>query len=649
MNSVLNLLQKESPVTLARETVWRAHRRWKQLRLTALLDHDEIPVRYNSAGYYPQSSLVLSEEYRPWLLAYTAHIIAGRFPRFGYAPVELGNPPNWQLDFVSGKQWPLDESDSLLIAAFDGSDVKVPWELSRLQFLPLMGKAWRLTRDLKIRECSMNLLADWINKNPAQAGINWTIAMEAALRSISICLFLELLLPFDHSEQEWLRKATRSLWEHLHFIEAHNEFSHFARSNHYLSNIVGLLFLSAYLEGPGTRRRFERYSSLVQQEIIHQVYSDGVDYEASVGYHLLILQMFTSSLRLMKSRGIPVSGEFVSRWRGMYKFLAVIADQRGHLPQVGDCDDGRVELLGQDVEQMVNVPAEEQDSLIATGPLQVCQYLEEEVLDDSAQAGTRLEASRTAKGKIRDLPSRSSVFPISGVAIARQGAVEALFFAMPNGIGGKGSHTHNDKLSVIMRIKGVELLMDAGTFCYTRDPQSRNRFRATAYHNTVRVDEQEQNEFSKNETMLFRLQDDAQVSRIESEESEDEIRLWAEHTGYKRFGVVHGRMVRLRASGMTVKDVLGGVGEHSFEVNWHIPEPWSVRVVAGSGGYPVCEMCLEGRVTMGVDSQAELEMRTAVVPVARTYGCESRATRVTVSGRAMFPLELTTKFSWEAA
>ena len=75
--------------------------------------------------------------------------------------------------------------------------------------------------------------------------------MEAALRGISLCLTMDLLWPFADEEKPWLDQMTASLWQHLRFIEAHSEFSFLLRSNHYLSNIVGLTTLSAYLRGPG--------------------------------------------------------------------------------------------------------------------------------------------------------------------------------------------------------------------------------------------------------------------------------------------------------------------------------------------------------------------------------------------------------------
>jgi hypothetical protein len=84
------------------------------------------------------------------------------------------------------------------------------------------------------------------------------------------------------------------------------------------------------------------------------------------------------------------------------------------------------------------------------------------------------------------------MFPSSGVGIARTEEVEVIFISVLNGINGTGSHTHNDKLSVTARIRGVEFFCDSGTGCYMGDPKLRNQLRSTAAHNTIIIDGVEQ-------------------------------------------------------------------------------------------------------------------------------------------------------------
>ena len=56
-------------------------------------------------------------------------------------PTDLGREIDWRRDFKTGRRWPLRHGSLLPIAYGDGSDVKVPWELSRFQHLPLLAAA----------------------------------------------------------------------------------------------------------------------------------------------------------------------------------------------------------------------------------------------------------------------------------------------------------------------------------------------------------------------------------------------------------------------------------------------------------------------------------------------------------------------------
>ena len=289
-------------------------------------------------------------------------ILRGEYPLLGYGSPQLGTNPDWQCDWVSGKMWPLEESRKIRVVRHDGSDVKAPWELSRLQWSPVVAKAYVLTGERRYRDALRSLLTDWMVRNPVGKGVNWTVAMEAALRAISLCLTMDLLWPFADEERPWLDQITASLWQHLRFIEAHSEFSFLLRSNHYLSNIIGLTTLSAYLRGPGMQRRFRKYARAVQREILLQTYPDGGDCEASTGYHVLVAQMFLHSLVVQRRcRGV-IAPEFEARLRLMFEWIALLADDDGKLPHLGDCDNGRVELLGDDIAQ-AGLPAGERNSL----------------------------------------------------------------------------------------------------------------------------------------------------------------------------------------------------------------------------------------------------------------------------------------------
>src|SRR5439155_22004029 len=57
---------------------------------------------------------------------------------------------------------------------------------------------------------------------------------------------------------------------------------------------------------------------------------------------------------------------------------------------------------------------------------------------------------------------------------------------------GSGGHSHADTLSLVARLGVEQLLIDPGTYTYVGDPAWRDRFRGTAAHNTIRIEDAEQ-------------------------------------------------------------------------------------------------------------------------------------------------------------
>src|SRR5436853_2850271 len=228
---LIRVLKRESPLTVAREVLWRARREWNKRRAIGRLERPgRFPFR--SVPYYNPNLQALSEQSRVLIVAFADEIRAGRYPFLGYGTAELGTRPKWNLDFVSGAEWSYVRRGSRECIRHDGSDVKAPYELSRLQFLPVLGKAHVITGADSYRQTAKDLLSHWIQSNPVPVGVNWTVAMEAALRAISICFLLTLLSPFRRDEQPWIATVTRSLAQHLLYIEANITFSYLLTSNH---------------------------------------------------------------------------------------------------------------------------------------------------------------------------------------------------------------------------------------------------------------------------------------------------------------------------------------------------------------------------------------------------------------------------------
>ena len=101
-----------------------------------------------------------------------------------------------------------------------------------------------------------------------------------------------------------------------------------------------------------------------------------------------------------------------------------------------------------------------------------------------------------------------------------------VFLLVTNGVvgtAGFGNHKHNDQLAFEYHLDGVPVFVDPGSHVYTSDPESRNRFRSTASHNTLMVDDVEQNEFKAE--WLFRMFEKAHPEHLAVRESDVDVRL----------------------------------------------------------------------------------------------------------------------------
>jgi len=648
----INILKRESPFLVAREVLWRIRREWNKRRILGRLKHPGH-LTFRDTRYYNPDPRSLSAHTRAVVLAFADEVRAGRYPFLGYGTAELGTRPSWNLDFISGAEWPKVRSACRDCIRHDGSDVKVPFELSRLQFLPILARAHVLTGDESYRQSAKELLTHWIQSNPVPVGVNWTIAMEAALRGMSICFLLNLLSPFRYDEQLWLATVTNSLAQHLLFIEANIEFSHLLTSNHYLSDIVGLYCLSMFLDGDGMAARRRKYRRRIETEMAKQVCEDGGDYEASTGYQVLATQLFTTSLLLMRSESsAPVAPAFAERLKRMFQFLSTVASTRGQLPHVGDCDDGRTELLVNDLQQMIHCPVAERNSQRVSSLLGLGERLfgvGTGPSDDAAWYGLtdNVRAVHSESQPNPDSTCPIEVLPKSGIGVLKRGSAELLFFAIPNGIFGKGSHTHNDKLSFVLRVGGQEIFCDSGTGCYTKDIATRNRFRSTAAHNTLMIDGTEQNRIDAGPQGLFILGNEAAVSSIEAGREAQGWFLRASHSGYRSLGVKHTRTVRAvhGEHAFEMDDELEGDGVHDFELNLQLAPNRNAQLAATENGI-LCRIAGDPQLQLTIVGPAGI--RGAIQPssISATYGATVPAIKVRIWGRALVPARITTHISW---
>ena len=124
----------------------------------------------------------------------------------GTGPFRLERPADWHTDVVSGTTWPPAWWRDLEYAQLDRpSDVKVPWEISRLQWLLPAGQAYLLDGDERHAQVVRDTLEEWIEANPYGESVNWASPMEAAIRILT----LHVALPRARRQRSVARPAFR--------------------------------------------------------------------------------------------------------------------------------------------------------------------------------------------------------------------------------------------------------------------------------------------------------------------------------------------------------------------------------------------------------------------------------------------------------
>lgn len=212
-------------------------------------------------------------------------------------------PIDWQIDFKSGFRWSEKTySKRIQFGEFPGVDVKVPWELARMQHLPQMAISYAFddlveTYKIRIKEEFRNQILDFIATNPPRYGVNWVCAMDVAIRAanwiLAIHVFHSAGVIFDG---EFLRIFQRSIFEHGKFTIDNLEWYDGKRGNHYLSNICGLVFISSYLPPTEIHNSWLAFSiQELKTEVDFQFLADGGNFEFSTAYHRLSTEMILFS------------------------------------------------------------------------------------------------------------------------------------------------------------------------------------------------------------------------------------------------------------------------------------------------------------------------------------------------------------------
>jgi Heparinase II/III-like protein/Heparinase II/III N-terminus len=465
-------------------------------------------------------------------------ILAHRIPLLGY-DLSFDREIPWRRDCVHQRQSSL--AYFRLVPYLDFSqagDHKIIWELNRHQHLVLLAQASVLTGRADFLDELYSQLDSWMADNPLCRGINWAGALEVAFRALSWIWIHHLAgkrMP-AHLEKQW----RLSLYHHGCFLER-NLSIYFSPNTHLQGEALALHALGLVF---GIERWRNRGRALMNHMIQTHVEADGGHFEKSSYYHVYSLDMFLFHAVLE-----PPEQSYLDSVRRMARYLWSIAGT-DEMPFFGDDDGGRLFYPYGDRSRFARATL----AACAVFPGDTPSHADSRDLNELA-VWWLPNAVLAGPPAVRF----SEQFPQTGLVTMAHGDVELIASVRAFARGSAG-HSHAHSLHFTLRRAGQQVLTDPGTYTYVGDPAWRDRFRGTAAHNTVRIDQRDQADPAGS----FRWTNPPQTEVIQWQANP-----WRLHARCHYRGISHERRIFFESDALWIIDDIMGSGRHRIEQFWH--------------------------------------------------------------------------------
>ncbi|MCA9247606.1 MAG: heparinase II/III family protein [Planctomycetales bacterium] len=456
-------------------------------------------------GSQPADVQTLRDSYPDLWNKYSAHareeasaIHHGNYRRLGHV-FNLADPISidWRADPRTNYRWPKKfYADVAIYELSSDVDVKYVWEASRQQYLVALARNWRYSAHEESAVLARQLLLSWVQGNPYLEGVNWTSALEVAMRSISWLWSLALLAEWDGWSSEDLDLIGKAACQHAEFLRR-NYSLYSSPYNHLIGEAAALYLLGCWLaELPAAASWRTEATQLLLEHGPKQFYEDGFCVEQAVGYHyftLGFLAMAREADRLCNYNLLGPLDEVIAR---SFRSGAKLRQPDGLWPPIGDVDSAR---------SMPIEPAQFWD-FAGLCSLGAAIFREPLLKVAGTSPGEELFLQRGAAGidtwKTINAGASSSSTQLteSGYVVlhtARQnGSPDWLLLdAGPLAAGLHAdstpsvAHGHLDCFQVLAHIDNRPILVDSGMPTYAGDLRQVDFFRSPAAHNTIEIEE----------------------------------------------------------------------------------------------------------------------------------------------------------------
>lgn len=472
------------------------------------------------------------------------------------------------------------------------NDNEFLWQLNRMTHWQDLLEAFSLTKDGKYAKKVTEELRHWIRTvkvpedlreyplsyfsecHPHRAleiGIRayktWPLVMEHLGRTEYFTEeLLEQYLEAVYRQIRALRRVSPQLWPK-------------ADHNHFLMECLGVLTTALYFPELKEAEEWRSFAiDGIERCAAAQLTEAGGQIEGCPSYHNGCMFWFGLALQLSRRFGFTFSEEYRLRYRKNLDYSIYSMRPTGKCVPAGDSHAnylasmagiygylalGELTWLGLAANFMDRENIYREADRHAWRALDIQQFYKE--LQTLEKGGYHCYLPRTFYN--REL----------GQAIFRSGwSRDALSFFMTCRSPVQNAHAHIDLMSFDFTGLGKNMVCDPGIFCY-REDEDRRRFKSTAYHSTVVIDDKDQ--FAYEGSFAFGPQKKGSVFRVEERDFYQVAS--ASHFNYEP--VVHYRhMALVEGRFLLVADVLTSLKENHVKGYFHLDytdvQVWGERV-----------------------------------------------------------------------
>ncbi|WP_418980529.1 alginate lyase family protein [Blautia hydrogenotrophica] len=401
---------------------------------------------------------------------------------------------SWNAGFQTENTWDENTFSYKINCAgrIDIGDIRTNWELNRHYQFSALAKSYYVSGEKSFLDELTDLFQDWNHHNLFLHGVEWTSAMEIAIR-VNSWIFTYCFLCMAEKKHGVEYSITNLKNQLIHgvlvmtdYISAH--LSRFSSANNHLIIELYAIAMSGILFN--CKRWKETSLKQLTEELVRQNYKDGVNKEMSLHYQTFIMEAYGLLMLTMEKNEIKIPDIWYTYISKMSEFVADCCGDYGETIVFGDNDEGKIlDLTGKHfnhyhyvLELMSCVLPQKYNKTVG-------------FYENIRWMVSREQLCRTKKKSAYVSPD-AKCYREGGYTLIKD-QKRGIFIAIDHadlGYGTLAAHGHADALSFQLFFRGVPVFVDPGTYNYHVPQGFRDKFRSTQEHNTICIDRKNQSE-----------------------------------------------------------------------------------------------------------------------------------------------------------